>query len=672
MDNLSFTKINEFDAEQSAPRLNLEMYLEGIGIRDFLFMVALKLDSYDKIFFEEQFYPSQLSKKHNTSFSRFVSEFEQEFVYGTGEKINYVIGIPGIGKSLFFSKGIKSLFNSKTKVVGQLYQEYCVHFKNIDQKMGIEFYKTYIYQKLKENAIDMLRSNRGHFEEFLKQYKQYTDTIELLGETPHSQLFPTMYFCKHIHEKFGQPAIITFDDIDLSCETTQENIRNAVARVHDELCNLLKSVGGLCWFRIFFVMRPETTMNTIEEKKGRRINFPYPDVLRITLAKLKAAVKETTRELGEMHYSFGSSTLTLESIIDRSAIVCNGVDDVANYFINIMEHLLLNEWDRPDVLDRLGTNQEFHCHLVNYNVRTFFSFLADTLKDGGFKPFTERFISNPDSIYTIFDYLEMLMRGRWVMHPGNQKVSKEGRNFAPLVYNVFSIVNSGYSGTIDIQVKHFMLNIRIMQLFYYIATDYEVEYSEICEILELFFDKEKIRDATKKMIQVGILYSPVEGEKSIRSKKKHKEIELNDDSCITISDMGRFYLERLICEFEYLYQMALSSLMLSRHVETVRERAYEKEEVVYYFLDSIYHIKQINFNFYNDKQKETYRKYFFRSDDKAGQIYIRMIKTFILAIDAKLKRAESISYVSRVEKLSKLSTRAKDLHELAINSFLIK
>jgi len=671
MDNLNFSKIYEFDVGQSAPKFDLEMYLKEIGIKDFLFKVALKLDSYEKIFFEEQHYPSQLSQKHNTSHSKFVKEFEQEFIHGTGEKINYIIGIPGTGKSLFFSKGIKNLFISKTVIAGR-YQEYCVHFKNVDQEKGIEFYKAYIYQNLKERAIDLLRNHNGSgvFDNFRKEYKKYVDDIDLLGETPHSRLFPTMYFCKHIHEKFGQPAIITFDDIDLSCETTQEQIRNAVASIHDELCNLLKSVNGLSWVRIFFVMRPETTMHTIEEQKGRRINFPYPDVLGITLDKLRAAVKETTKELGETQYSFGGSTLELESIIDGSAVVCTSIGDVADYFINIMEHLLLNEWNRHDVIERLGTSQEFHCYLVNYNVRTFFSFLADTLKDGGFKPFTERFVKNPRSIYTIFDYLEMLMRGRWVQHPGNQKISKEGRNFAPLVFNVFSSVNSGYSGTIEVQIKHFMLNIRIMQLFYYIAADSEIEYSKICKILELFFDKEKIDDATKKLIQVGILYSPIEGEKSIRSKKKHKDIKLSDDSCIAISDMGRFYLERLICEFEYLYQMALSSLMLDKHVEILKENTYEKEEVVYCFLDSIYHIKQINFNAYNNGDKKTYREFFLKSNDKAGRIYIRMIETFILAVEAKLKRAESISHAQRAEKLLRLSEKAQFLKERAIESFL--
>lgn len=47
--------------------------------------------------------------------------------------------------------------------------------------------------------------------------------------------------------------------------------------------------------------------------------------------------------------------------------------------------------NNPQTIERLGTGEEFHSNIVNYNVRIFFRFLSDTISNGGFKPFTRDF-----------------------------------------------------------------------------------------------------------------------------------------------------------------------------------------------------------------------------------------------------------------------------------------
>ena len=477
------------------------------------------------------------------------------------------------------------------------------------------------------------------------EFEKQRQTFQGTGDsklTPFAKLFAVMYFCKEVFQKYHQPAIITFDNIDLSCEETQKTIRYAVLSVHSELIKLAESKKLMKAFRIFFVARPDFLMVSAEEKMDR-INFPLPNILNITLDYLESVVIEAANELdnekGGLGYTWG-----LNSIIDESRFTVEKHICVANYFIKIIRHYLANIWDsRPDIVDRLGSSQEFHCLLVNYNVRTFMSFLSHTLKDGGFSPFSKDFEERRGGPhYNVYEYLEMLIRGMWEMHPGNWAINKEGNNRAPIVFNVFD--TTMMNEAVEIQVKHFMLNIRIMQWFY--STDsYGREYGSVENKrsgMVLFFDKDLIKAATQKLIQVGILYSKVEGERCIRSKREASEVIINSDSRLSLSDMGEFYLDRLICEFEYLYQMALSSLMLTKQVEHLeRHKAYlnEKEEVVCCFLESIFAILGENYESYSDNGKEVYHKEFLESKAKAGQLYIRMIETFLKAMTGKINRA---------------------------------
>ena len=390
----------------------------------------------------------------------------------------------GIGKTLFLKKGFQQLIRDKKEHTDK-YIFLGVDFKNIDQDKTIEYYKNIIYDTLEKNAIDNIRNlNDDYLSEFNKVYnKKYNGPIK----TPNSQLYPVKFFCEYIYSVYDKPCIIVFDNIDLANVPTQNDIFKATVIVCDKLYQLMTDDNKTRHYLIYFAMRPETFKHREEGKIGKIIHFPLPNILKICIKIIKKILTDTAEEFDKIDKL--KCEVEFYDIIKQERVSVKTFSDVAKYFIRIIEYYLGELWKNDDVISRLGTSEEFHCYILNYNVRTFLSFLSDTLGNGGFKPLTKEFNNSTNTgYYTIYNYIEMIIRGQWLVHPGNDLMDGEGGNGDPIVFNIFD--SSLWDSTDN--VKHFMLNIRILQYFA-LCTNPSVSYityGKLKSVLGKFFDEE--------------------------------------------------------------------------------------------------------------------------------------------------------------------------------------
>jgi len=128
---MNFTKIFEYTSKSPAKILRNMSYFEYAT--NLLFRAGDKIGGSegDKIFFEERHYTNK-HKLNNRGYSDFVHAFKNAFINSTGRTVYYVIGIPGIGKTLFFKEGVKKLFRDQVETQGK-YIEFRIEFKYIPQ-----------------------------------------------------------------------------------------------------------------------------------------------------------------------------------------------------------------------------------------------------------------------------------------------------------------------------------------------------------------------------------------------------------------------------------------------------------------------------------------------------------------------------------------------------------
>ena len=660
MDHIKFDKIFDFD-NGGAKKLSNSSYLEELtGLFD---SVASKIRSGKDYFFDKDFF-SFHSRNPNNSYDKFIKEFTNSFLYGSEGDIHIIRGQAGIGKTLFFEKGIQILIR-KVADRKDKYIKLGVDFKCIVQKQSIDFYVDYIYENLCKDAIDAIRnfSQRNVYLEYIKKNKEFCPGNRY---TPDDYLFPVMYFCKEIFYKYNRPCIIIFDNIDLSCVETQKNVFKATAKVCSKLKEFMSEQKHERKHCVYFAMRPETIFHRGDANIDKTINFPLPNILKITLELLKKNLLETAEEFDK------NKNLKCEveffDIIENVEKKVSTFSDVARYFIQVLDYYLLNFW-QGDIINRLGDNEEFHCDIVNNNVRTFLLFLSDTIRYGGFKPLTNEFNEKSYAChYTVFDYVEMIIRGIWTVHPGNKYIDGEGGNGAPIIFNIFD--TSLWNNTQYIKIKHFMLNIRILQYFSF-STDENIIFSDLMNNLSCFFDREYIKKAIKKLVYVRMLYSFSEGDESIASMENYNEVIIEDTTRLCLSQVGKFYIEKMIYEFEYLYQMALSSLMPLNYINEL-SKCYksEKELTVFRFLDGIYEILKINIESYNEDELRSFRK-LFSHDIHVCKPFRRMLRNFIIVMNNKTQRAEK-NETNRLDKLKKILNEAERLENEATSYFSLK
>lgn len=649
---ITFSQIFDFQYRQ-ARKLENSSYLEDLT--GLLARVASRIDDESSYFFGDEFYLENHKEEPNSSFQRFIQDFKNTIYYGPGDKINIIRGRAGIGKSLFFEKGVQQLI----KNTGGTYDQYIrmgVDFKNIDNDKDVEFYIKWIYKNLHVNAIDGIRLlGKEIYKNFNNEYVGFGNEYE----TPHVYLFPLKYFCEKIFNKYGKPCIVIFDNIDLASVKTQKNVFNAIVVICDEFNRFMKQYNSPNCYRIYFAMRPETELRYNEGRMGEAINFPLPNILKISLAIIKKSLIETADEFDSKrklpcHVSCQNVMSEEEEIIEFFNFT-----DVAKYFYEILDYYLSDIWNKStQTIERLGTGEEFHCNIVNYNVRVFVRFLSDTISNGGFKPFTREFNQKQGTkYYNIFDYIEMIIKGRWLVHPGNRHINGEGGNKAPIVFNIFD--TSLYGNNQRHKVKHFMLNIRILQYFFLCSDTYEIYYKDMQQDLKDFFDDECIYNATKKLVYVRFLYSYIHGDNVISSIQNWEDVIITSTTKLKLSPVGRFYLEKLICEFEYQYQMALSSLMCDTYTNQLKSCwKTEKEWTVLYFLKSMFEIIKVNISEYNSDEIVPFKKLFYYIDDNQGsRPFRRMLDRFISVMRNKVQRAEK-NDTSNTTKLNEILNEA--------------
>lgn len=256
----------------------------------------------------------------------------------------------------------------------------------------------------------------------------------------------------------------------------------------------------------------------------------------------------------------------------------------------------------------------------------------------------------------------MIIRGRWIVHPGNKNIDGEGGNKAPIVFNIFDTSLYGHSK--EERKKHFMLNIRILQYFFLCKDSNEIHFGEMKQELLHFFDEKYICDATKKLIYVRLLYSYAEGDGAIAALQYWRDVSLDDKTQLAFNPAGKFYLESLICEFEYLYQMALTSLMCEDYVKELKENSswkVRKELVVLYFLKSIFEIIKINIQSYNEDNLDTFKNLFYYIDESEdSRPFRRMLSGFISVMKNKVQRAKK-KETTNIDKLTDILKQAETL-----------
>lgn len=665
-DKVRFTQIFNFNNGR-AIKLENSSYLEELT--GLLSKVASQIDDGSEYFFGNEYYLNNHSMEPNNSYQSFINELNNSIAYGSSEKIYIIRGRAGTGKTLFFEKG----FQRFIKLNNGQHNKYIymgVDFRNIDNNKDVAFYTDKIYRQLCENAIDSIRYlGKEIFDDFNKKYDEFGKDYK----TPNTYLFPVKYFCKKITKMYNKPCILIFDNIDLASVKTQKSVFKATVIICNILNKFVRDNDASDCCRIYFAMRPETFLKSDEAKLGEVINFPLPNVLSIFLKKVKQVLENTAQEFDNKEELSCNVTCTNVLDVNGAMISLNSYMDVAKYFSNILDYYLGDIWNNNNyVCDRLGSSEEFHCNIVNYNVRTFLSFLSDTISNGGFKPLTKEFNQKQSSgYYNVFDYIEMIIRGRWIVHPGNNYIDGEGGNKAPIIFNIFD--TSLYNNNSKDKVKHFMLYIRILQYFSICGNDQEVCYEDLNKNLKLFFTEEHILNATKKLTYIRMLYSFSEGDEEIGSKQHWREVIVEDTTKFKLSPTGKFYLEKLICEFEYLYQMALSSLMCDNYVQTLKTCwKTEKELTVMCFLKSIFEILKENIDSYKPDELHFFITLFYQVDNSSYyQPFRRMLDSFISVMKIKLQRAKRRETNSS-KKLSSILEEATELQIKVDEYFLVR
>ena len=186
-----YSQIHDFRYKR-VRKMENSLYLEDLT--GLLAQVASGIDDEKYYFFGDEYYLNEHEKEPNSDYKRFIESFKSTFSNSSGGKINIIRGRAGIGKSLFFQKGVQQLIDNKT-VQCNTYIHMGVDFKNIDNDKDVSYYMQWIYHGLCRNAIDnirMLGEKRYHV--FDEEYIRFGNTYE----TPHTFLFPLKFFCEEM------------------------------------------------------------------------------------------------------------------------------------------------------------------------------------------------------------------------------------------------------------------------------------------------------------------------------------------------------------------------------------------------------------------------------------------------------------------------------------------
>ena len=209
------------------------------------------------------------------------------------------------------------------------------------------------------------------FDDFIHKYNKFKGDLNV--ETDFSKMYPVRFFCDKIYLKYEKPCIIIFDNIDLACVQTQIDVFKATANVSERLNEFMAQESRKDRHCIYFAMRPETYLHSREAKLGKVINFPLPNILEISLGTISKVMLETAEEFDRNEEL--KCGVEFYSLIDKKNIYVKTFTDVAKYFVNLLDYYLRDLWNSNEFIrKRLGSSEEFHCNIMNYNVRAFYAF----------------------------------------------------------------------------------------------------------------------------------------------------------------------------------------------------------------------------------------------------------------------------------------------------------
>ena len=100
-------------------------------------------------------------------------------------------------------------------------------------------------------------------------------------------------------------------------------------------------------------------------------------------------------------------------------------------------------------------------------------------------------------------------------------------------------------------------------------------------------------------------------------------------------------MEKLFCEFEYMYQMEISSLMPIEYVDELKPCwNTQKEKVVLRFLEGVFLIIKDNLESYDSNTIKKFKMIFCRSNEIKCKPFRRMLDSFIEVMNNKIQRAK--------------------------------
>ncbi|MCL2299384.1 MAG: hypothetical protein FWC27_04470 [Firmicutes bacterium] len=611
-----------------------EIYLDQL-LADLLSKASNMMKRGEYPCFAEEYYPYEEEKAK--SYRKFVKSIHSIIKNKPDGSVNYVTGRAGTGKTLFFREGIKELFGGKT------YHRLLMDFEDVQPNRSLEYYRKLCLDFLRDNAMDEIRYlGADVFRDFDRKFGDFCGSHTETRETDNAHLFPVKYLCECVYAKEGMPLIILFDNVDLLPMESQLFIFTAACDACSKLLRFVERENMQRYYRIFIIVRPEAPLRE-KRDPGERIVFPLPNIVRICKEVLRCSLFKAAEELdGEMDKENQDWHIKVPSIVDQEKTDLNSPQAVADYIASVVDHFIDNEWSRNEIIERLDTSERFHNEIVNSNVRAFLAFFSETLEKGGFYPLThEAHHELADVHFSVFDYVEMVIRGCYDYHPGNKHFDGEFRRFPSLlIFNLFEAYDWDYNEVV--MEQHFMLYIRILQFINFHA-DKKVSYATLTNVLSSFFDPTFIAIATKRLIHAKMIYSFKDGEKRAEAKTEWHQVTV-DDATLLSSSNGAYYLKYLICEFEYLYQIAITAPMEKEKAAEMRDKyRKEKERVVLYFLESVYEIIKENIAFYqkkSDGSMDAFRRNFCNDGDGAEFIqrpFRRMLKSYIAVLEKKRK-----------------------------------
>ncbi len=613
-------------------------------LEDYFLEVAREFNKASQYEFSERFFRSKMYEKFTRSMLR---------AFNCTEPTLYTIsGDAGIGKSTFIDKGLCKLFNicdgsekdSKRTVIIK------IDFRDIGQNKTVEEYEELIMDYIDKHILQRI-NDCWH-----KEYYSFQNDFFHLEDINNSKKDLRIgYYNTYVAQEINKPIIYIIDNIDLSSRQTQVNVSKAIIKVFDRINNLINNYGTHFLvqgrFLIFFVKRNETKLQDEKVRYSDHLKFPVPEISTLYFESLKVYLLQAVKNLGDTDVDLKINRNGEELLLRR-------LSDVANYIIEIVYGNYFEPWTGY-IKDRLGSFEEFHNQIVNGNIRKFINFNMYAFKNGGFEPIKTRLHDN----YNVFCYVKMLIRGAFDFHPGNQHMDGEGFDLkSPIVMNLFDFEtwrdNNGKT------YGNYLIFIRILQYIEikYIENQKEIYYNELKKDLSLFYSLKDIEIAIKKLLFANVIIETKKGIRNVQFEDRYEDIELGNGDDIVFSTNGGstsgFYVRRLIIEFEYLLQVAVTTELLVENddkycmqivnniknindIEARKKAIYsEKEKVVFVFIKSISLAIKENLNSYktDDKIDDFMKLFCINGNDECISLlrpWRRMMDQFIMVLNNK-------------------------------------